>query len=209
MPWELFGRICVGGLLKPEAAQTLHTDFLQSLELPETTTPEDLFERLRWDVPKHKLHEPDRVRYERAFEEYIDKTWDVDFALGGLSTHGLFESRRGYIFVGIRVEQFEVTLEALPTKAASPERPQWLRKGDLTVASEIVKDFDGLAKKAWSHAARSYARAGREILQDAHKRLKTLPISKQHDIDWALCRWLVDSEHDSARPRHGGRTSEE
>lgn len=163
-----------------------------------------MFERLRFDTKKHKLHEPDRVRYERAFEAFVDTQWDVDCAIGGVSPDGVLDPRRGFVFVGVRAEQFEIVTSTLPRGAAAPEKPQWLRKGDLSAGSELAKALGPDARKSWEHAARSYQRAAKEILKDATERTKRLAISPQHPVDWALCRWIVDAEHPSVQHR-GGR----
>lgn len=206
MPFQLYARYCVGAPLKPEPARTLHDEFLASLGLSPEASAEDVFARLRDDTPKHKLHEPDRVRYELALEAFIDEKWSVDCAIGGLSPDGLFEPRRGYLFVGVRVEQYECSLPAVPTKAAAPDRPQWLRKGDLAASSELGKTLGPEAKKPADHVARMYQRASKEILKDAVARTKELPLSPQHEPDWALCRWLVDEAHPSVLTRHGNRS---
>jgi hypothetical protein len=203
VPYEIYGRICVGGVLKPEPARDVHIEFLDSLGLRPEAPAEEVFALLRADTPKHKLHEPDRVRYERALEAFLDAKWDVDFALGGLSPDGLFEPRRGYLFVGVRVEQFEIEVPELPRGAAAPERPQWLRKGDLSPGSDFIKSFGPSPRKQLEHAARAYSRAAKEIYKDAVARIKPLPISQQHEPDWALCRWLVDASLECALPRHG------
>jgi hypothetical protein len=203
VPFEVYGRICVGAVLAPEPAIALHAEFLESLGLAPDAPAEEVFAALRAETKKHKLHEPDRVRYELALEAFIDAKWDVDFALGGLSRDGLFDPRRGYLFVGVRVEQFETVIPELPRGAADPSRPQWLRKGDLTPGSDFSKSLGPDARKQVEHAARAYQRASREIHKDALARVKPLPISKQHEPDWALCRWLVDVEHASVLPRHG------
>lgn len=206
MPYEIYARFCVGAPLKPEPTRTLHQEFLASLSLAPDAPADEVFARLRDDTPRHKLHEPDRVRYELALEAFVDARWSVDCALGGLSTDGLLDLRRGFLFVGVRVEQFETVVANVPTRGAAPERPQWLRKGDLGANSELGKLLGADAKKAADHAARMYQRAAKEILRDAIARTKELPLSPQHEPDWALCRWLVDADHASVQTRHGNRT---
>ena len=195
--------MCVGALLKPESTAAINASFLQSLGLAVGAPAEEVFAQLRLDTPKHKLHEPDRLRYERAFEAFVDAQWDADFAIGGLSPDGVLDAKRGYLFVGVRVDGFEITVPTLPRGAAAPERPQWLKQGDLSPGSDLSKALGPDARKTWEHAARSYQRAAKDILKDAIERTKKLPISTQHDVDWALCRWIVDAEHESVQHRHG------
>ncbi len=199
----MYGRVCVGGVLKPEALVQANVGFLAGLSLPAEASADEVFQRLRDDTPKHKLHEPDRVRYERAFEAYIDARWNADCAIGGLSPDGLINMRRGYVFVGVRVEQFEMVVQTVGRGAAAVDRPQWLRKGDLSAGSDLSKLLGPDVRKPWEHAARSYQRAAKEILKDAKDRTRVLPVSSAHDIDWALCRWLVEDTHASVLHRHG------
>src|SRR4051794_9608217 len=131
MSYEIYGRICVGAPLIIEAATTVHAEWLASPGLPADAPGEAAVAPLRLETQRHKLHEPDRVRYERAFEAFLDERWSVDCAFGGPSRDGLFDPRKGFIFVGVRVEQFEITTNVLPRGAAVPEKPQWLTKGDL------------------------------------------------------------------------------
>lgn len=203
MPYQLYGRLCVGAPLKVEAAARLHDDFLASLDLPRDADAETVFSTLRLDTPKHKLHLPDRMRYENALEAFIDVRHSVDFALGGVSENGLFDPRRGFLFVGVRVEQFEMIVPEVPRKSADPTRPQWLHKGDVTAGSELVHALGPDARKAFEHVGRMYQRAAKSILADALARVKELPLAPQHAPDWALCRWLVDVEHFSTLDRHG------
>jgi hypothetical protein len=201
--YELFARICVGTPLTVEAATAVHAEFVASLGLEPGASAATIFDRLRDDAPRHKLHEPDRVRYELALEAFLDARWDVDYAIGGVSPDGVFEPRRGYLFLGVRVAQFETTVPDLPPRAAVVTAPQWLRKGDMLAGSDLSKLLGDDARKQLEHAGRAFTRAGREILQDAIKRLRPLPVSRQHEPAWALCRWLVPSSHPAALARHG------
>ncbi len=56
----MYGRVCVGGVLKPEALVQANVGFLAGLSLPAEASADEVFQRLRDDTPKHKLHEPDR-----------------------------------------------------------------------------------------------------------------------------------------------------
>ncbi len=203
MGYELFGRFCVGGPLKPEVAEKLNKDFLHSLSLSDDATPEQIFLTLLDDTPKHKRHEPDRVRYERAFEAFVDGVHAVDMALGGLSPEGIFVPRKNYIFVGVCVETFVAEQKELGRSAHEVERPRWVKWGELGSSSNLGKTFelDRNGEKAWDHARRSYQRAHKDIYKDAIGRLKSLDVAKQHDIDWALCRWLVPKEHPSTHAK--------
>lgn len=203
MAFEMYGRVCVGGVLTPEALVQANGAFLTGLALSADAPADQVFQRLRDDTPRHKLHEPDRVRYERAFEAYIDARWNADCAIGGVSPDGLLDVRRGYVFVGVRVEQFELVIPAAGTGATVPDRPQWLHKGDLSAGSTLSRVLGPDARKPWEHAGRSYQRAHKEIMKDAMDRTRMLPVSSQHDIDWALCRWLVEDTHSSVQHRHG------
>ncbi len=203
MGYELYGRICVGAPLKPEAALALNEGFLRSLELDESATAEAIFAVLFEQAPKHKRHERDRVRYLRAIEAYADEQHAVDIALGGLSADGVFDPKKNFLFVGVCVDEFITTLPTVGRGAAAPDRPQWISWGELgsnsTLGKSFVLDRDG--EKAWDHARRSYQRANKDITKDALLRVKPLPISKQHDPGWALCRWLVADDHPSTMER--------
>jgi|LNFM01.1.fsa_nt_gb hypothetical protein len=201
--YELYGRICVGAPLKPEAALALHVGFCKSLGLDELATSEQIFLALLDEAPKHKKHEPDRVRYERAFESYIDAECEADMAIGGLSEHGVFDPKKNYLFVGVCVDEFVTTLSSPGRGAAAPDRPQWITWGALGSNSTLGKSFelDRNGEKAWDHARRSYQRANKDITKDAFARIARLAISKQHEPGWALCRWLVDSAHPSIEHR--------
>ena len=203
MPYEIYGRICIGAVLKQETAVDLHAAFIASLGLPSAALSEAVFDQLRFDTPRHKLHLPDRVRYELAFEAFVDAKYNADCAIGGVAPDGMFEPKRGFIFVGVRAEQFEITVTEIPRHAAAPDRVQWLRKGDMTAGSELVRSLGPDAKKSIEHAARMYHRAAKELLKDATDRVKMLNVSNQHDVDWGLCRWVVDASHASVLHRHG------
>jgi hypothetical protein len=199
----MFGRICVGAPLKPDAASALHERFCESLGLDADANAESIFAVLYDNAPKHKKHEPDRVRYLRAFEAFVDGQHSVDIAIGGLSAHGVFDRKQNYLFVGVCVDVFETTLETVGHGAAAPDRPQWITWGALGSHSALGKSFvlDRTGEKAWDHARRSYQRAHKAIMQDALARIHGLDISKQHEPGWALCRWLVDHAHPSTRAR--------
>jgi hypothetical protein len=201
--FTLFGRICVGAPLEVRAAAALHRDFIASLELPDTASPEDVFAALLDQAPKHKRHEPDRVRYERALEAFIDARHAVDFALGGLTPEGLFDPQKNYLFVGVCIESFVTRVPVVGRGASAPERPQWISWGELGSNSTLGKSFDldRDGEKAWDHARRSYQRANKDITRDALARIKPLPLSKQHDPGWALCRWLIPDGQPCIEPR--------
>lgn len=203
VPFELFGRICVGAPLKPDAALALHQRFCASLGLDVDATPDALFATLLDDAPKHKRHEPDRLRYERALEAFADREHAVDIAIGGHSEHGVFDPKKNYLFVGVCVDVFTTTVPSLGRGAAAPDRPQWITWGALGSHSALGKSFDldRNGEKAWDHARRSYQRANKDITKDALARIASLPIAKQHEPGWALCRWLVDASHPSTQHR--------
>lgn len=188
MIYEAYIRICVGAVIETEATAELVVRFHQSLGLDPDCAVADVHEALRELSPKHKLHESDRVRYERAFEAFVDKLWDVDCAIGGLSDGGV-DPARGYVFVGVRVEDLErVGRDDMPALSG---RPRWLRKGDLTAGSDLARELGPDAYKEFTHACRMYQRAHKEIMNDTLKRTARLPLSKQHDPGWAMVTWLV------------------
>lgn len=199
----MYGRICVGAPLKPDAALALNARFCESIGLDVGADAESIFAALLDEAPKHKKHEPDRVRYLRALEAFVDGEHSVDMAIGGLSEHGVFDPKKNYLFVGVCVDVFETTLETVGRGAAAPNRPQWITWGALGSNSTLGKSFvlDRNGEKAWDHARRSYQRANKDIMKDALSRIHGLDISKQHDPGWALCRWLVDNEHPSTHAR--------
>ncbi len=203
MSYELYGRICVGAPLKPETATALHARFCESIGLDVGASADAIFLALLEASPKHKRHEPDRVRYLRAFEAFIDEQHSVDMAIGGVSEHGVFDPKKNYLFVGVCVDVFETRLETVGRGAATPDKPQWISWGELGSNSTLGKSFvlDRNGEKAWDHARRSYQRAAKDIMKDTLARIHGLDISKQHDPSWALCRWLVDSEHPSTMSR--------
>lgn len=188
MLFEIYTRVCVGLPVETEAARTLRDEFHTSLGLSADAPVAEVHARLLDDAPKHKRNEADRVRYERAFGEFVDKRWDVDCAIGGLTDGGV-DPQRGYLFVGVRIEDMEdVARDDMPALAG---RPQWLRKGDLTMGSDLAHKLGDHHRKVFVHAARMYQRANKMILTDAQKRLKALPVVRQREVDWALVRWLV------------------
>ena len=170
--------------------QEILTGFHASLGLDPDAKLAAVYARLREDTPKHKLHESDRWRYERAFENFVDALWNVDCAIGGLSAGGI-EPARCYVFVGVYIEGIEHN-ERDDSPAAST-RPRWLKKGDLTMGSDLAKELGPDAAKEFRHAAQMYRRANKEILTDATTRVARLPVSRQHDPSWALVRWLVQA----------------
>ncbi|MBI5516514.1 MAG: hypothetical protein HY909_22205 [Deltaproteobacteria bacterium] len=188
MMYEVYARICVGAQAEPDAARDLLERFHQGLGLaPQAKTPE-VFARLREEAPKHKQHEPDRARYERALEAYVDGLWDVDCAIGGVSD-GTLDPLRGYLFVGVRVEDFAFSeKDDLPAAAT---RPTWLRSGDLSPGSAFSHTLGPDSHKAFHHAAKMHQRAARPIARDAQKRLEALPVLRHQEPSWALVRWLV------------------
>lgn len=188
MIYEAYIRICVGAVLEPDATAGLVARFHQSLGLDAACSLAEVHEALRETAPKHKLHQPDRMRYELAFEAFVDGYWDVDCAIGGLTDGGV-DPVRGYVLVGVRIEDIEsVGRDDMPALSG---RPRWLRKGDLTAGSDLSRELGPDAYKPFTHAGRMYQRAAKEIMADTIKRTQRLPISKQHDPDWALVKWLV------------------
>lgn len=188
MLYEIYHRFCVGLPLEPDAAQSLRARFHAHLGVSPDARVDEVYARLRDDLPRHKRNEPDRQRYELALEAFIDDLWAVDCAIGGVSD-GDFDPSRGYLFVGVRVEQFERVIRE--DQPAGAYRPQWLKKGDLSPGSEFLRDLGPEAKKPVEHAGRMFHRARLMIEGDARTRLKSLPVSRQREPDWAQVRWLV------------------
>lgn len=188
MLYEIYHRFCVGLPLEPDAAAALRARFHAHLGLGPDASVDAVYARLREDLPRHKRNEPDRLRYELALESFVDTLWDVDCALGGVSD-GDFDPSRGYLFVGVRVEQFErVARDDQPAAAA---RPQWVKKGDLSPGSDFLRELGPEAKKPVEHAGRMFHRARLMIEGDTRTRLTSLPVSRQREPGWAHVRWLV------------------
>ncbi len=192
MIYEVRARICVGGLLESEAVEALVARFHAHLGLDPDATVEEVHARLRDECPKHRLHESDRTRYIEAFDAFVDEVWDVNCAIGGVSEGGVDPSRC-HVFVGIAIEDFEWS--ARIDMPAQVSRPRWLKKGDLSAGSDFSRELGVEAHKAFVHASKMYQRARLQIFGDAKTRTASLPVSKQHEIDWALVKWLV--------PRYG------
>ncbi len=188
MLYEVYHRICVGAPLEVAEARGLVARFHVSLGLAANASLEMVHARLRDDLKRHELNTDDRVLYERAFEAFVDELWDVDCAIGGVS-EGAIDPAKGYVFVGVRVEQFDLTVHDDEPRLA--QRPTWLHKGDLSPGSDFGRTFGPDARTAVEHAGRSWTRAGKMIVGDATTRLKLLPVSKQREVGWALVRWLV------------------
>lgn len=188
MLFETYHRICVGLPLENDAAHALRARFHAHLGLEPDASTEAVYARLAEDLPRHRQNEPDRARYELALEAFVDKLWDVDCAIGGMSDGG-FDPSKGYLFVGVRVEQWART--AHDDQPAAATRPQWLKKGDMSVGSDLSRALGTEAKKALDHASKMFQRARVMIEGDARVRLKTLPVLRQRDPSWALVRWLV------------------
>lgn len=188
MLFETYHRICVGLPLETDAAHALRARFHAHLGLEPDASTEAVYARLADDLPRHRSNEPDRVRYELALEAFVDKLWDVDCAVGGMSDGG-FDPSKGYLFVGVRVEQWERT--AHDDQPAASTRPLWVKKGDLSVGSDLARAMGSEAKKPMEHAAKMFQRARVMIEGDARTRLKSLPVLRQRDPSWALVRWLV------------------
>lgn len=190
MLYEIFHRICVGLPVEPDATRALLARFHASLGMPVDADAAAVYARLRDGLARHKLNDPDRARYELALEAFVDELWSVDCAVGGVSD-GIFDPARCFLFVGVRVEQFERVVRDEQPAAAS--RPQWLRKGDLTPGSDFLRELGPEAKKPIEHAGRMHHRARLMIEGDARMRLKKLPVSRQREPGWAQVRWLVPS----------------
>jgi hypothetical protein len=188
MMYEVYARICVGAVLEPDAARDLLERFHQSLGLEPQAKAQEVYRRLWEEAPKHKRHEPDRDRYERALEAFVDGLWDVDCAVGGVSDGGL-DPDRGYLFVGVRIEDFAFTVRDEQPAAAS--RPTLLRSGDLTPGSAFSRTLGPDAHKAFHHAAKMHQRAARQIVHDARTRIAPLPVLHHQEPAWALVRWLL------------------
>lgn len=190
MLFEAYNRICVGLPLESTATTALVKGFHESLGLEPQAKLSDIHDKLRFEAKRHEVNIADRVRYELAFEAYVDQLWDVDCAIGG-HTEGGVEPGHGWVFVGVRVEQMqEIISDEMPALAS---RPRWLKKGDLTIGSDYAKTMSPETVKPFLHACKAYQRASKMIIGDATVRLKNLPVVRQREPDWALVRWLVET----------------
>lgn len=188
MIYECYTRIMVGLPLAQGALAEVSQGFLASLGLDADATEADALAALAEAAPRHKRNEPERERFERAFEAWIDARWDVDCAIGGVSA-GAFDPKTCQVWVGVRVEQFEHT--ARVDMPAQFVRPQPLKKGDLKPGSELAHALGPDARKQLEHAGRMFTKARLQIDGDAITRTKGLPTSRQHEVAWAMVRWLV------------------
>lgn len=188
MLFEIYHRICVGLPLEPAATEALVQGFHRSLGVAPEAAVSEIHALLRFDARRHEKHITDRIRYERAFEAYVDQLWDVDCAIGGVSAGGL-DPDRGYLLVGVRVEDFDYSVR--DDQPAATQRPRALRKGDLSMGSDFAHELGPDAHKAFSHAAKMYQRAGKEIVRDATGRTAKLPLARGDEPAWCYVRWLV------------------
>lgn len=188
MIYECYTRIMVGLPLATPALGEAAAGFLASLGLPADASESEALAALRDAAPRHKRGEPDRARFESALEAFIDARWDVDCAIGGVSSGGL-DARACQLWVGVRIEQFEHT--ARVEMPAQYVRPKVLKKGDLTPGSDLAHALGPDARKQLEHAGRMYSRARLQIEGDAITRTKGLPTSRQHEVAWTMVRWLV------------------
>lgn len=188
MIYEVFTRIMVGLPVTQAAATEVLSGFHADLGLEPDAPVDAAYAALAEAAPRHKRNEPDRQRYELALEAHVDARWDVDCALVGVSDGGL-DPKRCQLWVGVRVEQWEHTTRAdMPAQLV---RPKVLRKGDLSAGSDLARALGVDVKKQFDHAARMFQRARMQIEGDAITRTKTLPTSRQHEVDWWLLRWIV------------------
>lgn len=187
MLYETYSRIAVGAVLEPDATHELTRSFHVSLGLEPDATLAEVHATLLDAAPKHKKLVLPRIRYELEFERYVDGRWDIDCAIGGVTDGGV-DGTRGYVFVGVRIEQWEaIETEEQPHLAG---RPRVLKKGDLSAGSDFSKQIGDEHKKPIDHAARMFQRARKDIDLDAGRRLRSLP-TRERDVYWALVRWLV------------------
>lgn len=187
MLYETFHRIAVGAVVETDAARALVAEFLASLGLEPDADVAAVHARLAEEAPKHRKKVAPRVRFELAFEAFVDAKWDIDCAIGGVSDGGV-DTGRGYVFVGVRIEQWESTGPDENPHLAG--RPRVLKKGDLSAGSTFAHDVGPAHRKVIEHAGRMFQRARKDIEGDAMKRLKALPV-RSREPEWALVRWLV------------------
>lgn len=187
MLYETYSRIAVGAVLEPDATHELARGFAVSLGLEPDASLVEVHAALLDAAPKHKQKVAPRVRYELEFERYVDERWDVNCVIGGVTDGGV-DGTRGYVFVGVRIAEWDdVARDESPHLAS---RPRTLQKGDLSAGSDFSKQAGREHKKAIDHAARMFQRARKDIEADAMKRLRPLP-TRERDVYWALVRWLV------------------
>jgi len=188
MIYECYTRIMVGLPLAQGALAEVSKGFLASLGLDADATEADAIAALRDASPRHKRNVDDRVRFELAFEAWLDARWSVDCAIGGVSAGG-FDPKQCQVWVGVRVEQFEHTAKIdTPVQFV---RPRSLKKGDLKPGSELAHALGPDVRKELEHAGRMFSKARLQIDGDAITRTKGLPTSRQHEVDWVMVRWLV------------------
>lgn len=188
MIYEVYTRIMVGLPLAPGALAEVMKGFHRSLGLDEAASLADVHAALHDAAPRHKRHEPDRERYERALEAYVDGLWSVDCAIAGVS-EGEAHPTRCQLWVGVRVEQMEHTTRVdMPAQFV---RPRPLKKGDLSMGSDLAHELGPDMHKEFRHAVAMFQRARVMIEGDAVTRTKGLPTSRQHDVGWAMLRWIV------------------
>jgi hypothetical protein len=188
MVYECYTRILVGVPLEVAALDEIVAGFHASLGLGAEATEHDVLVALRETSPRHERNISDRLRFERAFEAWVDARWDVDCAIAGISAGGL-DAKRCTVWVGVRIEQFE---HSARVEAPVPfVRPRVLRKGDLSVGSELARTLGPEARKPLEHAGRMYSRARLSIEGDAIARTRKLPGRRRQDIAWVMLRWLV------------------
>ncbi len=188
MVYEVYTRIMVALPLAPGVLADVAAGLHRKLGLAPGAPVDEVYATLRDAAPRHKRHEPDRARYELALEAYVDELWDVDCALAGVS-EGLADPARCQLWAGVRVEQFEHTAKV--DAPAAYVRPRTLRKGDLSMGSDLSRELGPDVYKEFRHAAQMYQRARTQIEGDAITRTKRLPTSRQHEVAWALLRWIV------------------
>ena len=188
MLYEVYTRIMVGLPVAQGVLGDVVTGFHQGLGLAADAGVDAVYTVLREDAPRHKRNEPDRQRYELAFEAYVDQLWDVDCAIVGQSD-GLADPARCMLWVGVRVEQMEHTAR-IDTPPAYV-RPRVLRKGDLSMGSDFAHELGRDMYKQFRHATQMYNRARMMIEGDAHARTKRIPTSRQHEVEWSFLRWIV------------------
>jgi hypothetical protein len=188
MIYEIYTRIMVGLPLAPNELEGMLRGFHTKVGVAPNATTKDVYDALLLDAPKHKLNDPDRQRYELALEAYIDERWEVDFAISGMSDGG-FDLKQCQLWVGVRVEQWEET-----KRIDSPiafVRPRVLRKGDLSMGSDLAHELGPNVHKEFVHATKMFRRARLMIEGDTITRTKKVPTSRQHEMAWVMLRWLV------------------
>ncbi len=188
MVFEVYTRIMVGLPVAQNFLPDVIEGFHRSLGVEADTPASEVYALLRDAAPKHKRNDPDRGRYELALEAHIDALWDVDCALSGQSD-GLADAAKCQLWVGVRVEQIEHT--ARIDVPAQYIRPRTLRKGDLSMGSDLSRELGPEAYKQFRHATQMSQRARLQIEGDAITRTKRVPTSRQHEVAWSMLRWIV------------------